>query len=238
MTASGRASIGGPHAEKMPEVFFINLPLSSGLQLKVKGLARNLDNFTWFQRRNVTTQVADQEHKLNDGLHPDSINTGGSIDTLSGNVNFLYDRGLIYNPNANNDEDAMAFSQWYRDMTGFVATNNNVTSNIYGAPEVTERGQGRTIYNRNPNYEYSNTLEGFVTDGNDDFSDDQMGIISINSFGAKCLTLVLGGETTNSWQRPSIESLFNQSSLPFDRGALLVEIKRDDNEKYLGNISF
>tara|TARA_R110000822_G_scaffold73853_18_gene177659 strand:- start:6568 stop:10608 length:4041 start_codon:yes stop_codon:yes gene_type:complete len=218
-----------------PEVFFRNLPFTQNLRARVKGGALNNANAGWVQIRNVNTKVASDEVKITGGLHPAA--PGVFTNLISGNKKFIFERGLISNSNYGDEESNTTYAQWYRDMTGFQENTANVTVDIYGAPEITERGQGRTIYNKDPLYEYQNTMEGFLTDGNNDFKDKQEGIVSVNTHGAKCLTYVLGASNTiTPTNRKKLESLYTESSLNQSGSALIMEIVKQDNEKYVGNI--
>lgn len=219
-----------------PEVLFMDDTFSPNLLLQVKGMGLLQNNYCWYQRRNITTQIADQEVKVTGGLTSRAdIDSSITRNPIAGNPDLPFTRGLIHNPNNADDQGFMAFIHWYRDFTGYTKAINRYTiSPIYGRPEITERGQDRTIYNRNPDYEYANTLEGFVTDGEEDFGDNQLGLTSINSFGSKCATIVLGTESTST--RLSIENLYNISGIFQKKGTLICEIKKGANEAYLGNI--
>lgn len=219
-----------------PDILFLDLPFTSGLKTKIRGLATYQENNVWFQGRNVNTQIQDQEGKT-EGVHTYYPVSGGTQVELNGNGDNFQDRGLLYNPNQGGDEVRTAFTQWYRDMTGFTAAQNDEAEfPIYGTPEVTDRGQGRTIYNRNPKYEYQNTFEGFLTDGDDSFDSFQNGIVSVNSWGAKCITLVHGDDNDQSWFRFNLESMFTTANPPLSKGCLMAEIIKDDTQKYVGNI--
>jgi len=224
-----------------PDVFFFNLPFTSGLKTKIRGLATYTDKRVWYQGRNVNTQTQDQEGKSSNATHTYQPGTGGTITEINGNQDNFQDRGLIYNPNSGGNEERTAFTQWYREMAGFSAAQNDEAEfPIYGTPELTDRGQGRTVYNRNPKYEYQNTLEGFRSDGDDSFSSSSGGfqqpITSINTWGARCLTLVHGDENDKSYFRPSLESMFTTANTPLSKGSLIAEIIKDSTQLYVGNI--
>ena len=113
--------------------------------------------------------------------------------------------------------------------------------NIYGKPELTEKGQAGTTYNNDPKYRYLNSLESFYSDGDSDYKEDgrfNRKIVSINSYGNRCLTLVTGLDdpSIEHWKRPKIETLFSDVGLTGDNNGLIGELVKSDTEIYLGNI--
>ena len=127
----------------------------------------------------------------------------------------------------------MDFYQYHRAYTNFFEDTDKRLYSIYGAPEVTDRGAGNTLYNKDPRYEYNNSLQSFISSGNR----VDPAIASINSYGSKNAMIVLGDDPIiNTSDRPGIEDLYNTSSLINPDGILVSEIVRDDNYKYLGNI--
>jgi len=113
--------------------------------------------------------------------------------------------------------------------------------NIYGKPELTEKGQAGTTYNNDPKYRYLNSLESFYSDGDSDRKHDgrfNRKIVSINSYGNRCVTLVTGLDdpSIEHWNRPKIETLFSDVGLTGDNNGLIGELVKSDTEIYLGNI--
>jgi hypothetical protein len=124
----------------------------------------------------------------------------------------------------------------------YTPSPNNTLVDIYGLPEITEKGQDSTLYNNDYKFRYSNSLKSFYSDG-DSATYNKNGpfnrrIISINSYGNRCVTLVTGNNdiSTNSWDRPKLESIFTSTGLTGDNNALIGELIKSDNEIYLGNI--
>lgn len=125
--------------------------------------------------------------------------------------------------------------------SSFTPSPINTTFGIYGNPELTEKGQNYTSYNNDSNYRYSNSLESFYSDGDTSWNEDgRFGrrIVSVNSYGNKCLTFVAGpnNNTTNHWDRPLLETLFSGVGLTGDNNGLIAEFVKTDAEIYLGNI--
>jgi len=111
---------------------------------------------------------------------------------------------------------------------------------IYGIPEITEKGQDSTAYNGDYKFRYSNSLKSFYTDGDTHYTESgQYGrrIVSINSYGNRCITFVAGSANIpETWDRPSLESIFLSSGLTGDNNGLIGELIKSDEEIYLGNI--
>jgi hypothetical protein len=123
----------------------------------------------------------------------------------------------------------------------FKASPNSIKYSIYGKPEITEKGQGGTNYNNDPTYRYINSLESCLTDGDTAYKDSGTfgrKIVSVNSYGARCLTMVTGTDSPSEehWDRPSIESIFSATGLTGDNNGLIGELVKSDVEIYLGNI--
>lgn len=123
----------------------------------------------------------------------------------------------------------------------FTPSTGIIKYNIYGKPELTEKGQSGTTYNNDSNYRYLNSLQSMYTDGDSHYDDNgKFGrrIVSVNSYGNRCITLVTGPDNPaiEHWNRPSIESIFLDNGLTGDNNGLIGELVKSDVEIYLGNI--
>jgi hypothetical protein len=137
----------------------------------------------------------------------------------------------------------------YFDNTGKITTSTSfftpaptlVDYNIYGTPELTEKGQNFKTYNNDTKYRYSNSLQSFYSDGNktwDDKGKYNRKVVSINSDNNRCITLVTGDDDSSllNTQRPSIEELYTDLGFTDDNNVLIGELVRPHDEIYLGNI--
>ena len=123
----------------------------------------------------------------------------------------------------------------------FTKSNDNNLYNVYGTPELTERGQDYKSYNNDAKYRYSNSLQSVGTDGNtryDENGDLGRKIVSVNSYNNRCTTIVLynGDPTQDHWLRPTVEQLYNETQINVDSVALIAELVISDETLYLGNI--
>lgn len=118
----------------------------------------------------------------------------------------------------------------------------NQVYDIYGIPEVTEKGQSYTTYNNDSNFRYANTFTSILTDGDSSWKDDgKFGrrIVSANSDGNRCLTLVLGDDNSSTppLSRPIVDSTFlTDNGLTGEDNGLIVEVIKSRNDIYLSNI--
>ena len=125
----------------------------------------------------------------------------------------------------------------------YTPINTNNIISIYGKPELTERGQNYVTYNNDANYRYTNSLESIITDGDTSWKDDGncgRKIISVNGEGQRCITFVTDNGTNDpnieNWDRPTLESIYNQFNVNKDNCGLIGELVKNDYEIYLGGI--
>lgn len=223
-----------------PEIMFDSVSVSTSTQLRVIGGLSNTYNAWWGQNRVIATKVVEFEGKTLNKLSPHA--PGGTNLSMNGSVTSMVDRGLISDPNGSDPDVRVSFNQYSREFTTFVASPTARIYNIYGNPELTVRGQGRTVYNNNAKYTYSNTLEGFLSDGEDDWKDDgelTRAVISVNSYGAKNYTFVLDrGDNVDvpSYNRILMENLYTQSGVNNTSTLLVTEFIRPITDIYFSGI--
>lgn len=224
-----------------PEITFTNPSLSDSNRLNIIGGALNTTNNVWAQERDIDTKEIQRNGKGLNGVIPGAPNVT-NVD-IKGSATDLMDRGMISDTNGSVADENVEFVQWYREFNDFQVANKISDYKIYGVPEVTERGQGNTLYNNDPNFEYRNSFEGFSTDGEDEFKDDgslKRRIISLNSFGAKCITIVTDKEgftpSTNPWERFTLEQLYKNTNISNTNVALVGEITKPWSDVYIGTI--
>jgi len=223
-----------------PEILFSTVGVNSSTKFSIVGGAVNNNNAWWGQKRNFTTKITDNEGKATGKLTPHA--SGGQNFDINGRATDMMHRGLIADPHGSDADKFVQFNQFYREFSTFIPANYREYF-IFGKPELTVRGQGNTNYNNNPNYVYSNNLEGFLSDGSDGW--DQPGdlarsVISLNSYGNKCITFV-GDNGTNSntvapHNRPLMETLYTASGINNTNTILISEFIRPKNDTYLGGI--
>ncbi len=137
----------------------------------------------------------------------------------------------------------------YISTNAFSSADYTKSYKIYGTPELTEKGQSFTIYNKDSNYRYSNSFTGIYTDG--DSSWDKTGlygrrIINSNSDNNRCITFVTGPKNSSTpndslvrhYDRNSLEDLFTMAGgdVGGEDNLLIAELVKTKAEIYLGGI--
>ena len=229
-----------------PEIMFGNVNINNSTKFNIIGGAINTKNAWWGQERNIVNKVVQTEGKTVGKITPHS--TGGTNYASNGSITSLMLRGLISDSNGSDADKTVSFNQFYREYNSFKKGTSNNLYSIYGTPELTERGQGDTVYNNNSKYIYKNNLEGFLSDGvqgrcdGDGYKDEgenQRAIISVNSYGAKCITFVPDrGDNVDvdPWTRKTLEQLYAESGIANTNTVLVSEFVRPTNDLYLSGI--
>lgn len=220
-----------------PDILFDFATVRNGLQVRVNGLAKRTGEFVESQETYTATGLEKSGGKFR------FFETGevrGYLENNSMRSTFITPENGTRFIGPSGDSETTDFYQYYREFNEFVypdAESDLDYYPIYGTPEVSENGGSKKDYNGDARYKYSNTLESFTSDGEDDCSDDNCdAIVSLNSWGVKCLTLMLGDALTNTSNRPGLEDLFNASDITDDEGVLSVDITIPNENIYLGNI--
>ncbi len=217
-----------------PDILFGNISMSSGLKFKILGMHKSSYQSFWGQERNTNTKKTEVEGKC---LNKIAVNaSGGTNQPILNNISYLQDMGLIA-PSGGGD-NGMDFSQYYREyLGGFIKSTTNSTYEIYGTPEIAERGAGRTLYNNNGKLAYSNSMQSIITDDMKDDPDGSPGISHSNSYGEKCLVLVEGVDDINTSIdiRKSLEDIKSLTGISTTDGLLTADIVRTLENQYGGN---
>lgn len=137
-----------------------------------------------------------------------------------------------------NTFDVLPFTDTYISL--FTPSIEN-TIELYGIPEITEKGQDFTTYNNDVHYRYSNSLQSCLTDGDSHYTDDGTygrRIISVNSDNNRCVTFVTGPNTpiTENWERKALETIASDSGFADDNNGIIGELVKSNDEIYLGGI--
>lgn len=227
-----------------PEILFNNPTVEVGTNLRLIGSMENNITEMWGKQIGIENRNTLIETKIKNGLstHGGPFNPGFEIEYITGNPFDMLKLGLISEASDSDDDSLRDLCQYYRKFSNFVPASNEVNIDIYGKPELTERGQETTSYNNDSSYNYRNSLEGLLTDGIKYSDGGAYGysIINVNDFGAKCVTFVTDdGSQDNSidhWKRPSLEELRTQAGVVNPNSSLIMELTASPYYEYLGNI--
>lgn len=221
-----------------PEILFSTVSLTNGLKLKIVGAYNSNQNYYWGKEIRNTSLEVHREGKTVGAISPHANSATNT--NLNGSAKDLLDSGLF---GPCRDDKSMEFNQFFRDFTGtFYPSINKVILDIYGSPEFTERGQGLTYYNNNPDLSYYNSLEPMLTDQHKESAgagtSGANAITSVNSFGSRCITIVEGSDnaSTSLDNRKSLETIFNLTGITSKNVILISELVIPETQIYLGNI--
>ena len=213
-----------------PEVSFSSVSLSglASEPLRVKGIAMKRNIECLATEVNPFTREDVVEVKFFGGINEYSPGITDS-DVRSGSASFI-DDNAFFGPTGG--DGLMSAHQILRDFTGaFFENTNEKNWEVYGAPEVTERGQGFRAYNGDSAFNYSNNLKTMLQDS---------GIKGIWSNGEKCITIVCGPDNSNldPILRPELKQLWLASSFGGIRknGVLIAELIKEDSLRYVGSM--
>lgn len=207
-----------------PEVLFDSgVAFNSSMRMKIKGVVKRTKTSIWLKRINITNKTIVRSER------DDNVDNN----TLLGisYIKFL----ALFGPSDKGSE--MDHQLIYREWGTFLPSSSINEYDIYGTPEVTARSQGVTNYNGDGDFQYVNTLEGFLTDENDDESTKNAAIVSMNSSGAKCITLVEGVANVPSVEfRRGLDEIHTEIGIAEHDGLMLAELIITDANVAIGNI--
>jgi len=215
-----------------PELLFDFASTREDLQLRVKGLLKRESEFIQSSEINTITQLERNGGRFEFFPNRQFIDDNDMFQTFrtpdsDSNPRFIGPSG---------NEDTTDHYQMFREYKDIIFDTDNSVYDIYGSPEITERGQGSRNYFNDSRFNYSNSLQSFISDQEDD-CDECDEITSLNSWGNRALTIVLGNDNNiPTSNRPGIENLYQNSSITDPQGVLTVDVTIPDNNIYLNNI--
>lgn len=221
-----------------PELLFESIEVDSSYKLNVIGLKEESDLQGWSAEYNPVSKTNNVEAKFQNGTTPGS--PGVTVESILSDPNFLSDKSFFGPTNGEND---IMFHQVYREFKGDWNTNNGTRLyEIYGSPEITEKGADFKAYNGDFQFRYSNHLLSLLQDDwrrcSDVNNDAEQQVYGCNSYGAKCITFIEG--TDSSSQDPNtrkrLEQIKAATGIAANNGVLVGEFVKDENTAYLGNL--
>tara|TARA_R110002020_G_scaffold68971_2_gene179866 strand:- start:1878 stop:5921 length:4044 start_codon:yes stop_codon:yes gene_type:complete len=221
-----------------PELLFDNnLTFSPNLRIKGIGVAEKSRMLMWVKGINVDSLNDEKNIKydlINSSTYTGAIHTpnrGDGLDQYGWIGPMRYEDG--------DQPRQLNTRQFYHECRGvYTPANVNEGEAIYRTPEITERGQGPTDYAGDPNFQFKNNLAQFKTDdkkyGNGGARDDT-GVRTINSYGARCLTIVPGAETVDFENRLTLEDMWKSIAPTQNKGIVIGEVAHPYDSLYTGN---
>lgn len=234
-----------------PEIEFDLISKINSKQLTVIGGLKNTNNAWWGKELNAASKQVISETKTDGYISPsDKRAIDASIESLSGDRKNIQDFAL-FGPSGNKDNyDTHHFYREFnadkKSIAGSVAgafTFSKKNFEIYGSPEVAERGQGRKRYKNNPELVYVNTMEPMSSDTFENASrpgkSSNMGVPGINSVAShacRSAFFALGADGDEMKVRRGLEDVFAQSGLTDKSSVILCEFKTEPFLLYVGSI--
>jgi hypothetical protein len=221
-----------------PEAMFANLQIDASYKLKIIGLEKQSNVENWATETNPNTDDSNVQVKFIDGITAGT--TGVTWNVIDGQSSFIADKSF-YGPT--NNKRTRATHQCYRVFKGdYKLSPNQNEYEMYGSPEITERGADFTTYNGDSKLRYANHLKEMMLDdwneSKEVTEDAEVHIIGMNTIGAKCITFAEGPDNSSFSvsNRTPIEDMWSDSGITEAYGVLIAEFVKDSNLLYVGNI--
>lgn len=222
-----------------PEITFDEgITFGSNLEFNIKGLARHSTTNLFKQVWNNNSKQFVSPLKI-----PNAKTYQVSRPNDRSGIHNLGIFGPRYNMCKDNTIEYYLFNDNYKTfISNGGPLNDAKTYNIYGSPEITERGAGVKAYNNDSAFQYANTVESIISDGFNDAGcccggcDDEASIQGINSWGAKSLMLVEGAAGLVEDDRKSLRNLLDDNGMNSENGLLIAEVTRPDSYIYTTGI--
>ena len=222
-----------------PDILFGSVNTDVSNKLHIVGAQKYSTAYNWSSRFNYNNRSNDRETKFYNGI---TLATPGvTASPISGSAGEQCNYGFY--GVVDNSSSYTQFNHVYREFYGGFIKNSGIKEyNIYGKPEVTEYGAGFKAYNNDSKARYCNHLLAMLQDdwrNDDDVNNDaEQSIDGSNSYGARCITIMEGGnDSSYSYSsRKSIEQIFNATGISVRKSVLVAEIKKPDSTKYIGAI--
>lgn len=220
-----------------PEISFADISVDSSLKLRIRGLQKTSQKSGWFAEITVPDGITPgQEATFEGGFTTDT----SSATSLVGSAGNLNDKGLF---GASNNKSRTGFNQFFREFNGgFLKNIGSIQEyQLFGTPEISERGAGPTQYNGSDKFRYVNHLKALLQDdfnhtktGPSSVKDDsKIQVTGCNSYGERNVTFVEGSNLMNA---RSIEEIKAETGISNNDGVLIAELKRPDDQRYVGAI--
>lgn len=218
-----------------PEIEFDLLSKINSDQLTVIGSLANTANNWWGRSLHISSKNIASETKTTGTISPFDVksNVSGVVNVIKGGRYDIQDYGL-FGPSGSKEQ--YDNNQFYREYNGLF-TFNKKKFEIYGTPEVSERGQGKRTYKKDPHLSYVNNLEALSSDdGNEVDQIESDGLNKTNAWSCRSAFLALGNDFDATENRKGVEEVFNDMSFTDKKSILLCEFKVSDVLVYIGGM--
>lgn len=221
-----------------PEIMFNNLSIDSSYELELVGVTAEDYLANWSTETNPNTGVHGVEAKFTNGIN--SSSSGVITQSITSSASGLMDHGFF---GATESDHNRATHQVYRQFKGTHSPANGTTRyDLYGTPEIAEKGADFTTYNGDGNVRYNNNYKSLLIDDFDDSNlvnnDTEVQILGLQSEGAKCVVFMEGPDDINYdiSLRTSIEDMHSASGIAETGGIMVAEFAKSNDTLYIGSI--
>ncbi len=220
-----------------PELLFENVEIDSSYKLNVIGMVKRSDLQAWGKEWSPFSLSTGVEARFDQGITIGS--PGVNVTEILGDPAAIYDNSYFGPTNAN--DGFVHINQHYREFKGgFIKAQGDNLYEMYGSPEVTQKGAEFNSYNNDSKFRYCNNLLSMLVDHWDEEANDDAGqqLFGDNSYGPNCITFVEGSDDpqADAKFRKNINDFKDATGISDNDGMLMAEFVRDENYVYLGNI--
>jgi len=234
-----------------PEIEFDLISKINSTKLTVIGAIKNTDNNWWGRELNSTSKTIVSELKTNGYISNSDKRAGSSTEELGAGSPIRLQENGLFGPSGSKDTyDTHHFYREFnaneKDSKGafigsFVFKKKDY--DLYGTPEVAERGQGKRKYNNNSDLYYANTMEAMASDTFLDADNpggssnmDVPGIDSVGSHVCRSAYFALGKGNIDTAKRVGLEKIFSEMGFTEKKSVILCEFKIEDVLLYVGSL--
>ncbi|MGK2864915.1 MAG: hypothetical protein ACSLE0_23485 [Chitinophagaceae bacterium] len=205
-----------------PEVLFdTGVSFNSSIKMNIKGVVKRTATSIWMQ------WISSVNGTVSENLKTSNVTT-----SLLAHTN-IHQFGLFGPSNKSDEQEQLSI---YREWNDFYPSSSANEYEILGTPEITERQAGPKNYAGRGEFQYTNTMEGFLTDEQGDDVVDNAAIVTMNSAAAKCITLVQGSSTATLASRKTLETIRTEIGATETDCLLLAELFETDANVAVGNM--
>jgi len=215
-----------------PDIEFNLLSSINSNNLTVIGILDNTESNVWAKEIDVNNKNIIGDVKINGHISPFDIGVTDP-DVISGGLYGIGDNGMIGPSGAGHISDQYHFYREYSKSFTFGKANYE----LYGKPEIAERGAGAKTYNKDPDLKYTNSLELLSSDNAEEVDAiEEKGVNKTNSFVCRSAYLALGQDNMLTKDRIGLEDIYTQRGFTQSKGVILSEFKLPETTLYVGSL--
>lgn len=221
-----------------PETIFGNPELDASLKFKTVGVMRETERNCWAAERSASSGGNYSEAKFRNGFN--SSTPGVSIETINPSASSIFDFGMF---GPTNTDHGYHIWQMDRQFTGIFTydSRDDYVYDIYGTPEIMERGQDFKTYSGDSRLRFAGHLRTMLMDNfdqNSTHNDSEQQIIGTNSDMSRCIIFAEGnGDSSTPLEtRKGLGEIYDEMGINDPLSCIIGEIVKDPSSLYIGNL--